>query len=318
MFTFKGKRRNVHEAGKQLTVDYLLEGSILRAGQQLRINAQLIRVRDDSPVWSGRFDRKVTDVFAIQDEISRGIVNQLRLKLGRGRWRYETSVDAYDLYLRARARSFEGILGSTKSIGGFEQAIAKDPSFAPAYAGLGEAYAIRSTQFPLAHPPDELSKMRSAAEKATQLDPLLAEAHAALALAYARDAEWDQSENSFRRAIELDHNRSRTFTDFAMWFLNVIGRNEEGLQQLRRAQVADPLSPDVQLGLAWLLMSLGRYDEATTYCLKMSAEGPLPLKIQCLGRVRLGQGRFEEAVQFLAQQRGAADGRPQQGVVRKG
>ena len=81
-FVFKGKPRNVREAGKQLEADYILEGSVLRAGQQLRINAQLVRVRDDFPLWSGRYDRELTDVFAIQDEISRGIVNSLRLKLG--------------------------------------------------------------------------------------------------------------------------------------------------------------------------------------------------------------------------------------------
>jgi TolB-like protein len=101
-FVFKGKPRNVHEAGKQLQADYLLEGSVLRAGPQLRINAQLIRVRDDVPLWSGRYDRTTTDVLAIQDEISRGIVNSLRLQLGRGRRRYETNAEAYDLYLRAR------------------------------------------------------------------------------------------------------------------------------------------------------------------------------------------------------------------------
>ena len=86
-----------------MQADYILEGSVLRAGQQLRIDVQLVRVRDDFPLWSGRFDRELTDVFAIQDEISLGIVNNLRLKLGRGRRRYETSVEAYDLYLRARA-----------------------------------------------------------------------------------------------------------------------------------------------------------------------------------------------------------------------
>ena len=101
-FTFKGKPPNVREAGKQLEADYILEGSILRAGQQLRINAQLVRVRDDFPVWSGRYDRELTDIFAIQDEISRGIVNSLRLELGGGRRRYEVSTEAYDLYLRGR------------------------------------------------------------------------------------------------------------------------------------------------------------------------------------------------------------------------
>ena len=96
-FAFKGKPRNIRDARKQLAVDYILEGSVLRSGQRLRINAQLVRVADDMPIWSGRYDRELTDVFAIQDQISRGIVNGLRLRLGYGRRRYETSVEAYDL-----------------------------------------------------------------------------------------------------------------------------------------------------------------------------------------------------------------------------
>jgi serine/threonine-protein kinase len=188
-FTFKGKPQNVREAGKQLEADYILEGSVLRAGQQLRINTQLVRVRDDFPVWSGKFDRELTDIFAVQEEISRGIVNSLRLKFGGGRRRYETSVEAYDLYLRARALEIQnGLSGWNQSIGPFEDAIAKDPLFAPAYAGLAAAHAARSGQFEFDRA-DEISKMRAAAERAIQLDPLLAEAHDARGLVYARDAK---------------------------------------------------------------------------------------------------------------------------------
>src|SRR6516164_11637601 len=137
-FAFKGKPQKARDAGKQLEADYLVEGSVLRSGQQLRISVQLVRASDDFPMWSGRYDRELTDIFAIEDEISRAIVNSLRLKLGRGRRRYETSTEAYDLYLRARAqRGVEGIRT-------FEQAIAKDPSFAPAYAGLAVAHLFSS------------------------------------------------------------------------------------------------------------------------------------------------------------------------------
>ena len=286
-FALKGQRRNVREAGKQLEADYLLEGSVLRAGDQLRIDAQLIRARDDFPLWSGRFDRKLTDVFAIQDEIALGIVNNLRLQLGRGRRRYETSVEAYDFYLQGRALPLRrGLLGVLQSIAPFEQAVAKDASFAPAYAGLGAAYAIRSIQFPVDHPADESEKMRAAAEKALQLDPLLAEAHEALALVYARDSRWGEAEKSFRRAIELDPNRSSTYTHFALWLLYVLGRNDEALGQLRIAQKTDPLSPEVYLALALVLTSTGRYEQAAAQCLKMPVEDSL--RKQCLARAKLG------------------------------
>ena len=144
-FAFKGKPRNLREMGSELNTDYIVEGSVLRIGNRLRVDAQLVRVHDDFPLWSGRYDRMLTDVFAIQDEISRGIVNSLRLKLGRGRRRYETSTEAYDLYLQARAMEFrQGLAGEVDSVDLFQQAIARDPSFAPAWAGLAMALTSRS------------------------------------------------------------------------------------------------------------------------------------------------------------------------------
>src|SRR5262245_62147206 len=267
-FAFKGKPRNVREAGKQLEADYIVEGSVQRAGQQLRINAQFIRVRDDFPLWSGKFDRELKDVFAIQDEISRGIVNGLRLKLGRGRRRDETSAEAYDLYLRARALEIQGGAPNVyRSIGPFGEVIAKDPLFAPAYAGLAAAHARRSAQFGFDNA-DEVAKMRATAEKAIQLDPLLAEAHEALGMVYAREGQWEQSERSFRRAIELDPGGSMSHGNFAMHFLLPLGRIDEALQQLRLAEKSDPFSPEVHYWQADVLISAGRYDEAVSHCEK--------------------------------------------------
>src|SRR5262249_23976099 len=157
---------------------------VLRDGNRLRINVQFVRTRDDSPLWSEKYDRELTDVFAIQDEISRGVVNSLRLMLGRGRRRYETSTEAYDLYLRARGIPKEiDTEPATSRFDLYQQAIAKDPSFAPAYAGLATTYELRSDVTSRGVLPDELimNEMRSASEKAIQLDPLLAEAHDALA-----------------------------------------------------------------------------------------------------------------------------------------
>jgi adenylate cyclase len=291
-FAFKGKPRNVREAGKQLEADYIVEGSVQRAGQQLRINTQLVRVRDDFPLWSGKFDRELTDVFVIQDEISRGIVNNLRLKLGRGRRRYETSTEAYDLYLRARALENQQV-GPSARIIAFEKVIAKDRSFAPAYAGLAANHATRSRRFP-ADIADEVAKMRAAAEKAIQLDPLLAEAHDALGIAYAHDGQWEQSERSFRRAIELDPGRSMSHANFARFLLAILGRIDEALEQLRVAEKNDPLSSEAHLWQSVLLISAGRYDEAAGHCEKLP-----PDESWFLGRARLWQGRTGEAIQIL-------------------
>jgi TolB-like protein len=294
-FAFRGKPPNMREVGKQLGADYILEGSVLRAGQQLRINAQLIRARDDFLLWSGRYDRELTDVLAIQDEISRGIANSLRLKLGRGRRRYETSAEAYDLYLRARGLG----VSPHQTIGAFQEVIAKDPSFAPAYAGLAGAYAFRSGT--VGSEEDDLPKMRAAAEKAIQLDPLLGEAHDALAIAYARYGQWAQSEKTFRRAIELDPNHSGSYVDFVMYLLLVLGRLDEALQQLHLAEKADPLSPEVHDFLAYVLLSAGRYDEAAGHCQKLPAESRNGTREICLGRTWLGQGRNDEAIQVMAE-----------------
>jgi TolB-like protein/Flp pilus assembly protein TadD len=291
-FGLKGKPHNMRDAGQQLQADYILEGSVLRAGQQFRIDVQLVRVHDDFPLWSGRFDRELTDVFAIQDEILVGIVNSLRLKLGRGRRRYETSIEAYDLYLRGRALTDQRNRGTAREAADiYHQVIAKDSRFAPAYAGLASAYAASSAQGFRDDHADELTEMRAAAEKAIQLDPLLAEAHDALGMEYARDGRWAQSENSFRRAIELDPSNSQSYDDFSEWLLVPLGRIDEAVHQTRLAEKADPLSPVVQEGLGIVLISAGKYDEAASHCGETG---------ECLGRARLGQGRIDEAIQLLS------------------
>ena len=268
----------------------------MRSGQQLRINAQLVRVRDDVPLWSGRFDQELTDVLAIQDEISRGIVNNLRLKLGRGRRRYETSAEAYDLYLRDR--SSQRLLGQPlpgiwrRGPIPFQDAIAKDPAFAPAYAGLAEAYAYRASN-PYQES-DDLVKMRSAAERAIQLDPLLEEAHDALGVVYARDGRWSQSEASFRLAIELNSNSPVTRLNFVMNLLWPLGRMDEAVQQLRAAEKADPLSQSLQFVYGGLLTAAGRYEEAAGHCQKSSDVA------ECQGRVLLAEGRIDDAIKSLA------------------
>jgi TolB-like protein/cytochrome c-type biogenesis protein CcmH/NrfG len=297
-FAFKGKPQNARDAGRQLEADYILEGSVQRAGQQLRITAQLIRVSDDFPLWSGRYDRELTDIFAIQDEISRGIVNSLRLKLGRGRRRYETSVEAYDLYLRARALGGAGglaQLGYRESIPVFEQAIAKDPTFAPAYAGLAVAHVVLAGNSEN-DIPEHVAKMRPAAEKAIQLDPLSAESYDALGAAYAREAQWQQSEKSFLRAIEIQPGRAESHIYFAGYFLLPLGRIDQAIQQLRIAAKNDPLSSEVYFWLGDALADAGRDEEAAGACEKLPPSNPN--KQGCVLGARVRQGRASEVIQI--------------------
>jgi TolB-like protein/Tfp pilus assembly protein PilF len=296
-FAFKGKPRNLREMGKELETDYIVEGSVLRIGNRLRVDAQLVRVRDDFPLWSGRYDRMLTDVFAIQDEISRGIVNSLRLKLGRGRRRYETSTEAYDLYLQARALGIQqGLAGELASVTRFEQAIAKDPSFAPAYAGLAAARVAHSGTGQ-GDSPDDLAKMQAAGEKALELDPLLAEAQGAMGMVYARQAQWDRSEKSFRRALELDPNDSVLYGNFALSLLFPLGRIGEAVRELQTGVKHDPVAQRLRFILANALIAAGRFDEAATNCLKLPES--FAGRNEWLARARMGQGRIQEAIQML-------------------
>src|SRR5262249_41232649 len=225
----------------------------------------------------------------------RGIVNNLRLHLGRGRRRYETNVEAYDLYLRARSLELRSLEGRSDSVSAFQAVMAKDPSFAPAYAGLAQAYAARSQQFRF-NPPEEVANLRAAAEKAVQLDPLLAEAQDALGVALARDAQWERSEQSFTRAIELGAN-SEIHRHFAFFTLFPLGRIDEALRHLAISEKSDPLSPQVHFWTAYVLFGAARFDEAKVHCDKLPAHSLN--KAECTSRVLLGQGRTAEAIQTL-------------------
>jgi TolB-like protein/DNA-binding winged helix-turn-helix (wHTH) protein/Tfp pilus assembly protein PilF len=315
-FFFKDKPSNIHEVGAQLGVKFVLEGSVLRSGDRLRINARLVRVSDDVPLWSNSFDRQLKDVFAIQDEISRSIVNQLRLKLGRGQRRYNTNLEAYDLYLKAQTLSQnqglpEGRANLLEGINLFEQVIAKDPAFAPAYAGIATTYG-RLSITPRSFPPDEAyAKMRAAAEKALQLDPLLAEAYASMGLVYARELNWQDSERSFRRSLELNANLSESHKDFAFSVLFPLGRLEEAVRELRKAIELDPLSAQVQDYLDYVLISAGRYDEVIENSRRILLANPNDNGAEQLyARALMHKGRLSEATAIFEKQDQDGTGSP--------
>lgn len=249
-FALKGKLLNVGEAGQQLGADYLVEGSVMHAGDQLRINVAFIRVRDDFRLWSGQFDRKLTDVFAIQDEISRGIVNSLRLNVGGGR-RYETNLEAYEFYFRGR-HAMEGFpaVGRPVARGAiqyFAQAIAKDSNYPLAYAGIADALLAIDENIAAQ---DAYPRAKAAAAKALELDPLLSEAQSAWGSVRAREYAWPDAERAFRRAIELNPNNALAHLGLGISVLVLQGRFDEGLAEVRRAVILDPLSPYTSTELA--------------------------------------------------------------------
>jgi tetratricopeptide (TPR) repeat protein len=187
--------------------------------------------------------------------------------------------------------------GIERSLAPFEQAIAKDPSFAPAYAGLATAHAARSGFDDPVDRASEISKGWIAAEKAIQLDPLLVEAHDALAMMHAREAKWEQAERSFRRAIDLAPGDPLWHFDFATFLLLPLGRIEEALRQLRIAGDLDPLSPAVHSFLRVALRSVGRFDEADAHCQKAAVNEQQ--KSQCLAQALLREGKTDEGIGIL-------------------
>jgi eukaryotic-like serine/threonine-protein kinase len=296
--SFFKSTRDLAQIQEKLRVNLIVEGSVQREGKRLRINAQLVRVAGDVPIWSDRFDRTLDDVFAIQDEISRAIVNKLRLTLGKGQRRYQPPVDAYDMYLRARALvARRGTAASEQAAALFEQVIAKDPTFAPAYAGLADAYAFMSWQIPGLSPDEGLRHMRPAAVKAIELDPLLAEAHNAMGLTYSRELDWENARKSFDRAIELNPSLTQVHGNYSSSTLLPLGKSEDALTLLEAALAMDPLSLDVHRDLALAQIIAGRYDDAIAnlrYVLGVDPDFPFA-NLQ-LARALTFSGRPEEAV----------------------
>lgn len=276
-FAFKNKHLDVPEVGRQLGVDLLLEGSVLRSAGRLRVDVNLVRVADDSTLWSQGYDRELKDIFEVQDEISRSIVNELRLKHVGGQRRYNTNLEAYDLYLRAQSLSNGDSQEESELPGAialYRQVIAKDPDFAPAYASLADVYAHLRSSRQAAVVPEADQQMRAAAEKAIQLDPLLAEAYAAMGLVYSSDLAWNDAERSFQRALQLNPNLPRVRESYAFNVLLPEGRVGEAVEQYRAAVTLDPLSALPRSLLAFGLINAGAYDEALRICRRLIATYP--------------------------------------------
>ena len=300
-FSFKGKSESVQQIGEALKVGVLLEGSVRRADNQLRITAELVNVADGFQLWSDTFDRKAEDVFAIQSEVARRVQEVLKVKLlaGSGSNAIAAGTDnleAYDLYLRAR--QFWNLRTGADvqhAVGLFQKATEKDPKFAAAYAGLASAYVVLSEYASL--PVRETNpKARAAARRALELDGRLAEAHAVLAQCAESDWDWATAEQEYQEALRLNPNHATSHH----WYSLLLANREkftEALAEIRKAQTLDPLSPVIQLVIGGTLYDLGRYDETLVEAdkaLKLSPDFPPAHKVQ--GWVFLVQNKSPKAI----------------------
>ncbi len=253
-------------AGRQLGVDVVLDGSIQRSSDRIRVTVRLIRTEDGAPIWARAFDERVADIFSVQDSIAEqvaaSLVPQLTYEVGSRRGtRVTKNAEAYQLNLRARhlwsQRTTDGL---RKAIEYFNQAIETDPGYALAYAGLADCYQIRHDLAP--H--ERMPEARSAALKALQLDPELAEAHVSLA-GIREFYEWDRAgaERELRRAIELDPGSAEAYRMLALQLM-VRRRFDEAEQAVKQAQELEPLSVTVGKMAAWLAFHRRQYDQAIT------------------------------------------------------
>lgn len=264
-FAFKGQNTDIREIGRKLNVTGVIEGSVRKSGEKLRITAQLNRVADGYHLWSRTYDRQLRDVFAVQREISEAIASELRVSQGHPLPRREPTkdVEAYRLYQEGRYffNKFEVPESNYKAIARYREAIARDPGFAAAYAGMADAYSYLAENFAAA-PREVMPKAKEAAEKALELDDSSTEAHSSLGIVkldYERDVEGGQRE--FLRAMQL----SPGFGWARHWYahsLEAQNRVEDALREMRASLELDPLSVPIRWDVASELIILKRYDEA--------------------------------------------------------
>jgi TolB-like protein/Tfp pilus assembly protein PilF len=298
---YQSKPGNLAEIAKQLGVANILEGSVQKATDQVRVTVQLIQVASDSHLWADTFDRKLTDIFGVESEIAKAIADALKAKLTGAEEqliaaRPTSDVTAYELYLKGRVLwGKRGGDNMRQAIAFYEQAIVRDPNYAPAYAALAETYVVLPV-YTEASTREAYAKAKAAALKALQLDDKLAEAHNALALALFLDLDFAGSIAEFQRAIALNPNYATAHHWYGFNPLCTLGRFDEAIAESKRAVELDPLSPVINSDLGSNLMVARRYDEAIAQLRKTLEIDPT---------FSLAHGALGEALQFKGDLPGA-------------
>jgi len=290
---FKSAPEDLRQIAKQLGVMNILEGSVQKVGDQVRVNVQLINALNDAHLWAETYDRKLTDIFAVESEIANAIARMLQAKLSGPEQtamakKPTENPEAYELYLKGRFfwNKRTGV-DLRKSIEYYQQAIAKDPNYALAYAGLADSYLLLSP-YAAAPPEESIPPARAAAKKALELDDSLAEAHASSGLLATFDLEFDRSIAELERAIQLDPNYATAHHWIAL-SLMALGQFDRAIAEGKRAIELDPLSLIINADLSWLYFNQRRYDDAETQARKT---------LEMDSRFVLGHYYLCEALQF--------------------
>lgn len=304
VFRYKGQESDPKEVGQQLGVRAVLTGRVRQAGDELMIAAELIDVTNDAHLWGEHYSRKLSDIFAVQEEIAKEISEKLRLKLTpaeqkRLTMRSTESAEAYQLYLKGRffwnKRTQEGL---RQSMAYFQQAIEKDPTYAAAYAGISDCNTVFVVRHGMSSK-EGLPRAKAAAMKALEIDNALAEAHTSLAHAMLHDWEWAEAEREFQRALELNPGDASAHGFFAEYLL-AVERIDEAIEEIKKAQEIDPLSLIINTIVAWAFYFAGQYDEAIIQCHKaLEIDSSFSWAHYRLGQAYEGKEMFAESIAEL-------------------
>ena len=300
--TYKGSSKQVSEIARELGVNYVLEGSVRSAPESLHITVQFIRAEDQTHLWAGEYDRPVSDLVKLQAEVASTIAREIQIRvtpqaqLGLAGTR-SVNPEAYRSYLLGRydwnKRSGANL---TKALESFERSIQQDPGYAPAYAGLADTY---SALIFYGYIPGRkgIPKAKAMATKAVELGPTLAEAHASRGYVYFMwEHDWQNAEQEFKRAIELDGNYSSAHHWYAL-YLGALGRREESLSQIQQASELDPFALILTTASGYLAYFARHYEEAETKCEKVLQRDPeFMVAHAVLGLAHEGRGDYSRAV----------------------
>ena len=302
---YKRTNKRVDQIGKELGVEYVLEGSLRQAADRVRIAAQLIRVSDQAHVWAQEFDSDLRDVLIMEADVARKIAAETRVKLDETPSPLPSPArvdpEAYESYLKGRyfwnQRTNEGL---HRAIQYFQQATDKDPLDARAYAGLADSYVLLGSYGDVVQN-EANSRARKAARKALQLNPSLAEAHTSLAMVGPDHAwDWAGSQREFLRAIALDPNYATAHHWYGDGYLAPMGRTEEAVAEVRLAEKLDPLSPIIATDVAKELYYARRYPEATAQLKKVLELSPnYPMALEWVRWMQINDGKYADALATL-------------------